>query len=106
VALLSCGLVELVDRADRGPFASIRVAREELRELRYAAVLHDFGKVGVREEVLVKARKLPARSAALIRSRIDQAILSSAAEIWERAAREKLPACRCARAGVEDHRAG
>src|SRR2546430_16348335 len=28
------------------------------REIRYAALLHDFGKVGVREEVLVKAKKL------------------------------------------------
>ena len=31
---------------------------EQLRELRYASLLHDFGKVGVREEVLVKAKKL------------------------------------------------
>jgi HD-GYP domain-containing protein (c-di-GMP phosphodiesterase class II) len=30
-----------------------------MKELRYAALLHDFGKVGVREEVLVKAKKLP-----------------------------------------------
>ena len=29
-----------------------------MRELRYASLLHDFGKVGVREEVLVKAKKL------------------------------------------------
>jgi HD-GYP domain-containing protein (c-di-GMP phosphodiesterase class II) len=88
VALLACGLAQLVDRADSGPFAAVRIGREELRELRYAAVLHDFGKVGVREQVLIKARKLPPGVAALIRSRIDQAILSSAAEMWERAARE------------------
>lgn len=89
VALLSCGLAELVDRVDSGPFAAVKIAPEEVRELRYAAVLHDFGKVGVREEVLVKARKLPPRTAALVRSRIDQAILSAAAEVWEKAAREK-----------------
>jgi hypothetical protein len=29
-----------------------------MRELRYAALLHDFGKVGVREEVLIKSKKL------------------------------------------------
>ena len=29
-----------------------------MREIRYASLLHDFGKVGVREEVLVKAKKL------------------------------------------------
>jgi response regulator RpfG family c-di-GMP phosphodiesterase len=30
-----------------------------MRELRYAGLLHDFGKVGVRENVLVKSKKLP-----------------------------------------------
>ncbi len=30
----------------------------QLKELRYASLLHDFGKVGVREHVLVKAKKL------------------------------------------------
>ena len=29
-----------------------------MKEIRYASLLHDFGKVGVREEVLTKARKL------------------------------------------------
>ena len=89
VALLAAGLAELVDRTDTGPFARIRVSKEELRELRYAAVLHDFGKVGVREQVIVKARKLPPGAAALVRSRIEQAILSAAADVWEKAARER-----------------
>lgn len=89
VALLSCGLAEIADRADAGPYASFRITREQLRELRYAAVLHDFGKVGVREYVLVKARKLFPLARDLLRSRFDQAILSAAAEIWENAAREK-----------------
>ena len=31
---------------------------EQMKEIRYAALLHDFGKVGVREDVLVKAKKL------------------------------------------------
>ncbi|MEO8190619.1 MAG: HD domain-containing phosphohydrolase [Acidobacteriota bacterium] len=88
VALLACGLAECVDAATAGPFADVRIGREELRELRYAAVLHDFGKVGVREQILVKARKLPAGLSALIRSRVEQAILSAAAEVWERAARD------------------
>ena len=33
--------------------------RKQLRELRFAALLHDFGKVAVREDVLIKAKKLP-----------------------------------------------
>ncbi len=88
VALLSCRLAETAARADSGPFAPYRIEPEELRELRYAAVLHDFGKIGVREQVLVKARKLPVGIRDLIRARLDQAILSAAAEAWERAARE------------------
>ena len=31
---------------------------EQLQEIRYASLLHDFGKIGVREEVLLKAKKL------------------------------------------------
>src|SRR5215471_9471665 len=81
VALLSCRLAELADKQDSGPLTSFHISREELRELRYAGVLHDFGKVGVREWVLVKARKLPPLRKELIRSRIEQAILSAAAEI-------------------------
>jgi HD-GYP domain-containing protein (c-di-GMP phosphodiesterase class II) len=58
VALLSVGLAQAVDRLDDGPLARLRFSQEELRELRYASLLHDFGKVGVRERVLIKAKKL------------------------------------------------
>jgi hypothetical protein len=40
-----------------------------MRELRYAGLLHDFGKVGVREKVLVKEYKLYPADLALIRQR-------------------------------------
>ncbi|TKB79669.1 MAG: phosphodiesterase, partial [Nitrospira sp.] len=40
-------------------------------ELRYAAILHDFGKVGVREHILTKANKLFPGDLALIRARFD-----------------------------------
>ena len=58
VAKLTVALAETVDRLDSGPYQDIRFTREDIREIRYASILHDFGKVGVREEVLVKARKL------------------------------------------------
>jgi HD-GYP domain-containing protein (c-di-GMP phosphodiesterase class II) len=62
VAKLTVGLAEMVDRTDTGPYKDIHFTRQDIQELRYASVLHDFGKVGVREEVLVKAEKLyPAR---------------------------------------------
>jgi response regulator RpfG family c-di-GMP phosphodiesterase len=42
-----------------------------MKEIRYAALLHDFGKVGVREEVLVKAKKLYPMQLDIVRQRFD-----------------------------------
>ena len=58
VANLTIALAEAVDRVDSGPYTGVRFSRDQMREIRYASLLHDFGKVGVREEVLVKAKKL------------------------------------------------
>jgi HD-GYP domain-containing protein (c-di-GMP phosphodiesterase class II) len=58
VAKLTVGLAEAVDRSDTGPYRDIHFTLQDIREIRYASILHDFGKVGVREEVLVKAKKL------------------------------------------------
>ena len=71
VADLTVGLAEAMDRADSGPYRDVRFAAEELRELRYAALLHDFGKVGVREHVLVKSKKLYPADLERIRQRIE-----------------------------------
>ncbi len=58
VAILTVGLAEKVDRTVSGPYADITFSPDDLRELRYAALLHDFGKLGVREPVLVKTDRL------------------------------------------------
>jgi HD-GYP domain-containing protein (c-di-GMP phosphodiesterase class II) len=71
VADLTVGLAEVVDRCDRGPYRHLRFSAEELRELRYAALLHDFGKVGVREHVLVKSKKLYPADLDRVRQRIE-----------------------------------
>jgi HD-GYP domain-containing protein (c-di-GMP phosphodiesterase class II) len=71
VADLTVGLAEVVDRCDTGPYRGLRFTAEELRELRYASLLHDFGKVGVREHVLVKAKKLYPADLERIRHRIE-----------------------------------
>ena len=52
------GLARAVDRADSPALRSIQFTQDQLREIRYAALLHDFGKVGVREHVLRKEKKL------------------------------------------------
>jgi len=71
VADLTVGLAEIVDRAGTGPYRALRFSADELRELRYAALLHDFGKVGVREHVLVKSKKLYPGDLDRIRARIE-----------------------------------
>jgi HD-GYP domain-containing protein (c-di-GMP phosphodiesterase class II) len=70
VANLTVALAEAVDR-DSGIFNDVNFTREQMREIRYASLLHDFGKVGVREQVLVKAKKLYPDQLKLVRQRFD-----------------------------------
>ena len=58
VATLTVALAKKVDRIDYGKFKQIKFTREEIQQINYAGLLHDFGKIGVREDVLIKAKKL------------------------------------------------
>src|SRR3972149_6939732 len=69
VASMTVGLARAVDRTPAGPYRDINFTREQIRQIRYAGLLHDFGKVGVREQVLVKAKKLYPPDLALVRQR-------------------------------------
>src|SRR5262249_53443149 len=69
VAAYTQALAETVDAAASGPYANTHFDREQMKEIRYAALLHDFGKVGVREEVLVKAKKLYPLQMDIVRQR-------------------------------------
>lgn len=77
VSVLSTRLAAVIDRSDSGRFAAQRFTRRDLQELEYAALLHDFGKIGVREEVLVKAKKLYPHELAQVRARFDFALEST-----------------------------
>ena len=89
VATMTVGVAEAVDRAGTGPYRNLRFSREQIREIRYAALLHDFGKVGVREQVLVKQKKLYPANLDVIQHRF--AYLVQAAELeFERARSEYL----------------
>jgi HD-GYP domain-containing protein (c-di-GMP phosphodiesterase class II) len=86
VSVLSVGLAEKVDLVGDGPYASQHFSRGELHELEYAALLHDFGKVGVREQVLVKAKKLYDHELRLIKARFDFIAMSLDLEAAQRKA--------------------
>ncbi len=58
VAKLTVGLAERVDALSSGPLADVHFTREQMKELHYASILHDFGKVAVPEKVLKKGKKL------------------------------------------------
>lgn len=55
---LTLNLAEAVNRESRGPLAFMEFNSVQMRELRYAAMLHDIGKISVRENVLQKEKKL------------------------------------------------
>jgi len=69
VATLTVALAEKVDAVDAPPFRDVSFTRDQLQEIRYASLLHDFGKVGVREKVLIKGKKLYVGELLLLRQR-------------------------------------
>lgn len=58
VAELTVGIAQALNDIDVGQWKNSQFNEEQIREIRYAGLLHDFGKIGVRENVLVKAKKL------------------------------------------------
>lgn len=97
VSNLSCGLASVVHREERGQYSEAAFSRTEMKELEYAALLHDFGKIGVREQVLVKAKKLYPEQLESILNRLAYAEKAAEAE-WLKA---KLAAARGAMGSEE-----
>lgn len=93
VATLTTGLAEMVDRAGEGPYRGLQCSKDQLRELRYAGLLHDFGKVGVREQVLVKQKKLYGSDLTLVRNRF-QFLMQQADLAYEPTSRPSCPRAR------------
>jgi len=90
VATLSVELARKVDALASGPLAEVRFSPTALKQIEYAGVLHDFGKVGVREKVLVKAKKLYDEDREAIRLRFAYIRKTLAAEHAERKLRLAL----------------
>jgi HD-GYP domain-containing protein (c-di-GMP phosphodiesterase class II) len=86
VANMTVRLAAAVDQAGDGPYRSLKFTREQIREIRYAGLLHDFGKVGVREQVLVKAKKLYPLQLELIRQRHAFVQRSAERDFWRQRA--------------------
>jgi len=81
VAELTVGLAEAINATPNGPYGELLFTDHQLREIRYASLLHDFGKVGVREQVLVKAKKLDPGQLEIILQRLRQRELEAALQL-------------------------
>ena len=84
VAELTTGLAVAVEKADSGPYREVLWKREDIREIEYASLLHDFGKIGVREHVLIKAKKLYPHELSAIRQRFDFVFRSLEVDVLSR----------------------
>ena len=71
VADLTVEMAHVIDRIDTGQYRDNHFSSDQVREIRYASLLHDFGKVGVREQVLVKEKKLYPMQLETIRARFE-----------------------------------
>jgi len=86
VANMTVGLAAVVARAEDGAYRGVTFTREQIKEIRYAGLLHDFGKVGVREQVLIKAKKLYPLQLDLIRQRHHFVRRTAEREFWRKRA--------------------
>src|ERR1700674_901538 len=71
VEALTTKLADEVTRIEVGKYRNVIFNKDQLKELRYACLLHDFGKIGVREDILVKEKKLFPFQLDLIQWRFD-----------------------------------
>jgi HD-GYP domain-containing protein (c-di-GMP phosphodiesterase class II) len=71
VEKLTTGLAGAVTKIEVGRYKDTYLSDDQLKELRYACLLHDFGKVGVREHILIKAKKLIPGQLEVIQARFE-----------------------------------
>lgn len=69
VAALTVRLAEEVNSVKKGPLRLMRFNERQIQEIRYASLLHDFGKIGVPEAILNKRQKLYPEQLEVIRQR-------------------------------------
>ena len=96
VEALTVGLARAINDVGDGKYREFFLTEDQLKELRYACLLHDFGKVGVREHILIKAKKLLPGQLDVIQARFEFIERS----VQYKYATEKLEAMRAGRNGT------
>src|SRR6202165_3890009 len=97
VEALTSALARAVSGLGAGKYRDVHLTEDQLKELRYACLLHDFGKVGVREHILIKAKKLMPGQLEVIQARFEAVERS----VQVKYASEKLEAMKSGRGEPE-----
>ncbi len=92
---LTTRLARSVTEIETGKYRDVRLTDDQFTELRYACLLHDFGKVGVREHILIKAKKLVPGQLEVIQARFE--FIERSVQV--KYASEKLEALRAGKNG-------
>lgn len=90
VAVFTVEFARAVHQAELGPFKEVQFNDGQIRELRYAALLHDFGKIGVRESVLSKQLKLYPHEMETILNRLETVRAKQEMLTWKNTTEELL----------------
>jgi HD-GYP domain-containing protein (c-di-GMP phosphodiesterase class II) len=93
---LTTSLARAVNEIATGKYRDVHMSDDQMKELRYACLLHDFGKVGVREHILVKAKKLVPGQLEVIQARFE--FIERSVQV--KYATEKLEALRSGKDGA------
>ena len=93
---LTTALARAVNEIATGTYRDVHLSEDQMKELRYACLLHDFGKVGVREHILVKAKKLIPGQLEVIQARFE--FIERSVQV--KYATEKLQALRSGKDGA------
>lgn len=72
VAILTVDLAQKVSRSKDHTLNDVQFTDQQIREIRYASLLHDFGKIGVKENVLLKSEKLYPEQKLTIENRVNE----------------------------------
>jgi len=91
VTQYSINLARAVHDSQAPPFDQVTYTRARMRQLRYACLLHDVGKIGVREYILCKNGRLLPPELEVIRQRLGALREKSRADCLARALAEHLP---------------
>lgn len=71
VSKLSVAIAQHINLSSKDAFYDIDFSVNDLLSIKYAGLLHDFGKIGVNEKILLKAKKLFEEDIQIIDSRLE-----------------------------------